>query len=137
MPDLTPTAANVKAGTGAVVQQATAGATITAGQSIYLDASNSNKAKLADNNVTDAEAACVGVAINDSADGKPINYVNEGILLGMGATEGVIYVVSAAAGGVFTGTLLAGNRVRIIGVGRSDGGIDMKIHNPASNPQQQ
>lgn len=126
---LTPTAANVKGSTGTTYGAGTAGATMTAGQLVYKDASNSNKVKLADNTTT-AKATVVGILVNGSSDDQKCDYISAGPCLGMGATKGVIYTASTTAGGIEpVADHIAGDIISIVGVGRSDGGIDVQIQN--------
>jgi len=57
-----------------------AGEAIDAGEFIYKDSTDSNKAKLADNS-TEAKAAVVGIALNSAtAAGQPINYTASGVI---------------------------------------------------------
>lgn len=98
--DVSITAANVLPGANAVIQSNTAGASITAGQLVYLDAST-NTVKLADTNNTILTAACYGVALNGASSGQPINIQTAGdYTLGGTITVGGIYIVSATAGAV-------------------------------------
>jgi hypothetical protein len=55
----------------------TAGEAITAGQFCYIDATDGNKAKVADNE-TQIKAAVVGIALNDAADDQPVNLLSSG-----------------------------------------------------------
>lgn len=103
MATLTVTASQVQPGSGAPVETATAGATITAGQVLYKDSTDSNKMKLADANGTQAVATVAGIALNGAASGQPVRYQKSGsITIGAGAsmTVGEIYVLSATAGGI-------------------------------------
>lgn len=52
-----------------------AGATITQGQAVYVDTSDSNKIKLADANGTAPANTCAGIAENSASAGQPISYV--------------------------------------------------------------
>lgn len=100
MADLTITAASVAKGTNAsVVSSYLAGASITAGQSVYLD-SVTNTIKLADADAL-ASSAAVGVALNNAASGQPIVYQRSGnITIGSTVAVGVAYYVSTTAGGI-------------------------------------
>lgn len=128
MADLTITAAQVLKSTGAVVETGNAGETITQGQSVYRKAADKEIYK-ADANVTAAEAAAVGIALNSAADGQPIKFQTDGsITLGAGAApvEGTVYVVSATAGGIApVADLVSTNYVTTLGVGNGSNGIDM------------
>ena len=101
MADLTITAANVIAATGAAISSGIAGEAITAGQALYKDAADSNKLKGAQHDSTEAIAECVGIALNSAADDQPVSYITRGTLaLGSILTAGVTYVVGAGAGGI-------------------------------------
>lgn len=118
MADLTITAASV-AKTAGTIQNGTAGATITAGQSLYLD-SSAGTLKLLDADDTAATATFAGIALNGGATGQPISYLAPGGTINPGATVtvGEIYVASGTAGGIAPeGDLATGDYVTIIGVG--------------------
>lgn len=118
MADLTVTAANVAKVSG-TIQYGTAGAAITAGQSLYLD-SSANTLKLLDADDTPATATFAGIAINNAASGQPVAYLAPGATINPGATVtvGEIYVASGTAGGIAPeGDLASGDYVTIIGVG--------------------
>jgi hypothetical protein len=85
MADISITAASVVPSTNAVKRTGTAGATITAGQLVYKDASDSNKIKLADNDAS-AAATVVGIALNGASSGQPITYAETDPELTIGAT---------------------------------------------------
>lgn len=96
------TASQVQPGSGVATKEGTAGATITAGQCLYLD-SATDTLKLADANGTAAVATCVGIALNGASSGQPVEYQSVGsITLGAGAsmTVGEIYLVSTTAGSI-------------------------------------
>lgn len=98
MADLTVTAASVLYTSGPT-GNGTAGATVTAGQAVYLD-STTNTLKLAV--ATSAAAAdAVGIALHASLAGQPLAYAKSGATINIGATTAktTAYVVSAAAGG--------------------------------------
>jgi len=119
MADLSITAANVVATAGEVTtRNVTAGATVTAGQTVYLDSSDSNHAKLADANDTAAKADVTGIALNGAADGQPLQIATGGELdLGATLTVGKIYVQSTTAGGIApVDDLASSSYVTVIGV---------------------
>ena len=102
MADLSITAASVVPGSRARILPGTAGATITAGQTVYLD-STTNTYKLADANSSAATAAVVGIAMNGASAGQPISVNVEDDDLTVGATLSMsapVYVQSATAGGI-------------------------------------
>lgn len=100
MADLTITAANVAAGTNASkVNSYLAGASITAGQAIYLDDATGTM-KLADADTLAASEA-KGIALNSASTGQPISYQRSGnITIGATVAVGVAYYVSTTAGGI-------------------------------------
>lgn len=128
MADLTVTAANV-VGSDVSIGDGTAGATITAGQTVYVDATDSSKVKLADADASEAAAETKGIALHGASSGQPIRYATKGSLNpGATVTVGTIYVQSATAGGIApSADLLAGDYVTILGVGISASLIDLDI----------
>ncbi len=77
MADYTITAANVLKGANAVTATGIAGGTITAGQPLYSDATDSNKLKLADADASLAASTVVGLALHAALSGQPITYLTE------------------------------------------------------------
>lgn len=119
---------------GAVFSTGIAGATITAGQALYLDAL-SNTLKLAQCDGALAEAACVGIALHGALAGQPVKYQSEGpITTGAtaAATVGTVYCVAAAAGSITPNADIAStNFVSILGVGKTAAIINLKRNNSA------
>lgn len=96
---LTITAANVAKGASANTKSGTAGAAITQGQPIYLDATTSTLFP-ADADAL-ASAAVVGIALNAAATGQPVTYQTSGpITIGATVVTGTAYYASTTAGGV-------------------------------------
>lgn len=135
MADISVTAANVIAGANAKKARGRAGATITAGQTLYADGSDSSDLKLADANASAATANCVGIALHGAADGQPLEYVYEDddftpgatLSLSAAADDGV-YVLSGTAGGIApVGDLAAAMYPVIIGVAKSATKMNLKI----------
>lgn len=88
-------------GLTALTERGTAGATVTAGQPVYVDAADGNSLKPADANASATTAAAVGIALHAALDGQPLEYITAGPLaLGAILTQGLWYVVSATAGGI-------------------------------------
>ena len=101
MTDISITAANVKLVSGST-RTGIAGATITAAQALYQEAS-SKKMKLSDNDNATAEVrALAGLALLGSLLDQPIVYAENGAVVDVGAilTAGVEYYVSGTAGGI-------------------------------------
>lgn len=101
MADLTITAANVVPGNGARITNGTAGATITAGQVVYLDPAD-NRFKLADcDNASATVRAAFGIAVNGASTGQPVAVQTAGELaFGAILAAGVSYYLSPNAGGI-------------------------------------
>lgn len=113
-------------GTDTIIRQGTAGATITAGQSIYLDAATTMW-KLTDANLSSTTGVAKGIALNGASSGQPIAVAVGGHLTcGFTATVGKIYVTSANAGGIapvddlasgwYTGVLCVGLTSTTVGL---------------------
>lgn len=105
MANLSITAANVRASSAAVIGQGVAGATITAGQAVYLDETD-GKLKLAQSTSTTAYKVA-GISLHGAADGQPLTYVIEDDDFTPGATLSLsaaadkgVYVLSATAGAI-------------------------------------
>lgn len=94
MADVTLTAADVVAGSGAIVVEGTAGETIAQGKAVCLNASN--KYVLADCTDADLDAAA-GFALTASINGGPIKVLTGGnMTTGEELTAGTVYVLSEA-----------------------------------------
>jgi hypothetical protein len=121
MADLTITAANVVKGTGSTTETLISGATITAGQTIYKDASDSNKAKLYDADGAAALRSFYGIALNGASSGQPVTVLTGGpITIGATVAVGVAYYGSDTPGGICPfADLEAGDYPTIIGIGIS------------------
>jgi len=100
MTALTVTAANVVPQSNAIFADHTAGETITAGMSVYID-TTTGKAKKADANASALTSVARGIATHGASDGQPLR-VQIGGDINMGATLAVntAYVVGATAGDV-------------------------------------
>lgn len=97
--DLTITATSVTPVAGYTPLDCIAGATITAGMPVYLDSSDSYKAKIADANVSAAVAAVVGIATHAATSGQPLRLITAGQLnMGSILTLGEEYVLSDTVG---------------------------------------
>lgn len=116
MADLSITPADVVPGTQSRRSTLIAAVAISAGQAVYINASN--QLALADCSA-DTTAGAVGIAVNSCAPGQPCTFHAEGDLeVGSVITAGTIYVLSATAGGIAPATDLAStNLVTILGVG--------------------
>lgn len=130
MADLSITAASVASSTDAQFFNGTAGATITAGQSVYLD-STTNTLKLADANASAATASVYGIALHATLSGQPLQVqVSGNINLGATLGVGTVYVQSATAGGIAPAADLAsGWRTSVLCIGTSSSNAIMCIRN--------
>lgn len=130
MADLSITAANVVAGSGAKKVTGTAGATITAGQVVYFDTTDS-KYKLAD---TDSATAAVrspaGIALNGASNNQPLTVLTAGpVTIGATVAVGDVYYLSGNPGGLAPfADVAAGDYPCIIGICTSTSVLDVKIH---------
>lgn len=121
MADLTITAASVIAGASARKKTGTAGATITAGKTVYLDAAT-NRYKLADcDDAAEAVRNVVGVALHASSDGQPLTVCERGpVTIGATLLPGVVYYLSPTAGGICpVADLSTGDYPVIVGIASS------------------
>jgi hypothetical protein len=132
MADLTVTATQVLAGTDAQLGYGTAGASITAGQVVYLDPTTSTY-KLFDANDTTANTRAPVIAMNSCSSGQRLTVQTGGSLtIGAGAapTAGLVYVASATPGGIAPNAdVVTGWRVAIIGVATSASAIKLMLGN--------
>jgi hypothetical protein len=129
MADLTITAASVLPGSGAVKETGTAGASITAGQAVYKDASDSGKFKLCDNDsATAAVRAFYGIALHAAGSGQPLTVLKEGpITIGATVAVGTVYMTSSTAGGIApVADAATGDYVTVIGIGTSTTVIEVQ-----------
>lgn len=129
MADLSITAANVVAGSNASVTKGTAGATVTAGQVVYKEAS-SGKYKLADaDSGTEEVRQPDGIALNGAADGQPLSVLTGGdITIGATVTAGDAYYLSPTAGGIAPlADVLTGDDIVLIGLASSTSVIRVMI----------
>jgi hypothetical protein len=131
MADITVTAASVVPVAGFGFLDLTAGATITAGQTVYIDTANSNVAKLADADASALTATVAGVALHSASTSQPIRIITSGDY-NPGATlvAGKLYVQSSTAGGIApVADLTTGWRTSIIGVATTTSNMSLVIKN--------
>jgi hypothetical protein len=129
MADLSVTAANVVAGSGATVERGTAGATITAGQVVYQDPV-SGKFLLADSNsATAAVRAPDGIALNGASLNQPLAVHTGGpVTIGATLVAGTTYTLSETPGGLQpTADLGSGEYPSIIGMATSTTVLNVDI----------
>ena len=114
------TAASVLKSSTGQVSVGTSGATITAGQSVYIDTSDSNKIKLADANGTAPANTFAGIALNAASSGQPVSYCTNdtsGFTIGATVVAGDTIWLSQTPGGL-TKTIgdLSGGLAIVVGV---------------------
>lgn len=121
MADLTITAANVIAASGARTIAGTAGATITAGQVVHISPANRRFV------LADADAAGVGsitafyIALNGASNGQPMVTLRLGdVTIGATMVAGTEYYVSPNAGGICPrADLSGGDNLILLGIASS------------------
>jgi len=129
MTDLVITAANVLSGSGAKITHGTAGATVTAGQTVYRDPTDS-KYKLADDNSATAAVRSVdGIALHASLAGQPLAVHESGPLtVGATMTAGVAYYLSDTPGGICpVADLATGEYPALLGIATSTTVLNVAI----------
>ena len=75
MADITITPGLVIPSSTATISQGVAGATITAGQVLYIDTANSNVLKLADTDASSLASTVAGIALCGASSGQIVRYV--------------------------------------------------------------
>lgn len=115
-------------GAGAITKWGTAGATIAAGQTVYLDAST-NTYKLADAGAATTDAM-EGFALTGAASGQPIKVLTGGLLNGTGFTDGEAYFLNTTAGNIGLYADLTANTdyITYVGVATSTTTMLVNIH---------
>ena len=129
MTDISITATSVVAGTGAIKKACIAGATITAGQAVYLD-STTGKLALADANAAGAEARQpIGIALNGGAANQPVMVQTAGeVTIGATLTAGLAYYLSDTPGGICpVGDIGSGEYVCLVGIAKSTSVLSINI----------
>lgn len=100
MADITITAANVQPGSTVRTKQVTLGATVAAGQWVYLDTAAADVAKLAQADGTALEATVEGMALSDGVTGQLVLIAQSGSIVTVGSVlgKGDSYNLAATAG---------------------------------------
>lgn len=128
MADLVITAANVLADSSARIEHGTAGAAVTAGQVVYLDAATGTY-KLADSNGAAALRSPAGIALHAAGVGQPLAVAEQGpITIGAALTAGVAYYLSDTPGGICpVADVGSGEYATILGIASSASVLKLKI----------
>lgn len=118
------------AGTGAEYVTGTAGETVSAGQPVYLKASDSRYWK-ADANASAEASSAVAIMLHGADAGQPIKAQSGGqITIGGTVAVGTTYIVSATAGGIAPiSDLASGSYNVILGTAITTGIILMNVFN--------
>lgn len=129
MTDVSITAANVIAGADADIERGTAGATVTAGQTVYLDSADRQYKPADSDSATAAVRGVRGIALNGASDGQPLSVQKGGdITIGGTLVAGETYVLSDTPGGIMPiGDLEAGDYPTIIGIAKSTSVLTVNI----------
>jgi hypothetical protein len=131
MADYAVTAASVLKGANATTATGTAGATITAGQPLYIDTSDSDKLKLADADASLLASTVAGVALHGAASGQPITYVtdDDDFTHGLtGVSTADIIILSSVAGAVCPASdLSAGEFPQLVMIAKSSTKAVLKL----------
>jgi hypothetical protein len=129
--DLSITAANVIAGSGATVDRSgVAGATIAAGQAVYQDAATGKFLLADDNSATAAARVPVGIALNGASNGQPLAILRGGdVTIGATLTPGTTYYLSDTPGGIGpSADLASGEYPCVIGIAKSASVLHVSIN---------
>jgi hypothetical protein len=133
MADLTITAANVVAGSNAIVNRSrNAGETVPAGKTVYLS-STTKKWQLADSNSATAEAKKAGgVALNTASLNQPLAVATGGdVVMGATLVPGSPYYLSETPGGIQPAADLgSGENVCQIGLAKDATTLTIDIQAP-------
>lgn len=132
MTDISVTAASVLPTSSTTIVRGIAGATITAGKVLYLEAAT-NTWKLADNNDASAEVRqAKGIALNGASAGQPVAVATAGdVTFNAALTAGIAYYLSDTAGGFGpVADVGSGEYVVLIGVAKSTTVLNVNISYP-------
>lgn len=130
MADVSVTAASVVKTDDTGVSQGIAGGTVTAGQPLYKDSTDSNKLKPAIATGV-ATSTVVGIALHGASTDQPLQYATRGNLTFNAAfTVGTTYVLSAsAAGGIAPVTdLTSGNYPTTLGIATTTSNLKLGVN---------
>jgi hypothetical protein len=127
--DISITAGSVVPSVNAKFKSGTAGATITAGQPVYLD-TTTNTYKLADANGASPLYKVEGIAVNGASTNQPVLvcWQDPSFTLGGTVAAGTIVVASATAGSVAPAAdVVTGWFTTVLGVGIGSNKINLNI----------
>jgi hypothetical protein len=130
--DLSITATSVVAGSTATIVRGTAGATITAGQVVYLDPTTGKYGLCDVNSATAAARSAAGIALHAASANQPLSICTKGPLT-IGATilAGVAYYASGTPGGIRpVADNVTGDYACLLGMGASTTVLNVDIEFP-------
>lgn len=131
------TATSVAPGSSCTTASGTAGATITAGQVLYIDTANSNVLKLADTDSSDLTSTVAGIALHGASSGQPITYATDGLVtFNAVLVASKVYIAGATAAGDINPVAdhTTGWRMSILGVAMSTTSLRLRIYNSLTVP---
>lgn len=120
--DLSITASGVLPGAGAFVGSGTAGESLTRGQPLFRNKTDSKLYRAAATNANQsANSVVVGICAQDVAANQPVQYYRGGqIAIGANITAGQVYVLSSNTGGIAPAAdLVATNYTTVLAIGIS------------------
>lgn len=129
MTDLSITAGNVVVGSTATIARGVAGASITAGQAVYLDPTT-GKYNLADtDSATAAVRQAIGVALHAAAANQPLSVCTDGpVTIGATLVAGEVYYLSGTPGGICpVGDVASGDYPLVVGQAASTSVLNVGI----------
>lgn len=131
MADLAPTAGSVVADEGISKTEQIAGASIAAGDWLYMDTANNNVMKLAQADGTALEATVYGMALNTASIGQPVLVARGGdVDFGCTLTVAAVYILSATAGKICpVADLTSSSYLSIVGYGTAADNLHIAIQN--------
>lgn len=124
------TAASVAIASGSANKDNNAGATITAGQAVYLDTSSLWQLAQCDNTAAQAGSGLTfGISLHTSASGQPLAVMVGGtITIGATVVAGTPYCFATTLGGICPfASLVSTNYVTFLGYASTTGIIDMSL----------
>ena len=129
MTDISITAASVAAGSGTATKHGTAGATVTQGQTVVLNAATGRWVLADSNHATAALRVPGGIALNAASDGQPLAIATGGpVTIGGTLTAGVAYYQSDTPGGICpVADVGSGERAELVGMATSTTVLDVDI----------
>lgn len=131
MADLAPTAGSVVAAEGISKTEQIAGASIVAGDWLYMDTANNNVMKLAQADGTALEATVYGMALNTASIGQPVLVARAGdVDFGCTITVAAVYILSVNAGKIApVADLASSSYLSIVGYGTAADNLTIAIQN--------